>query len=112
MLEPTNISEIADVVRQEDVVIPVGSGSKSALSKNPNLSMLRLKGITEYDPSEFTITALAGTPLKEIQKVLSENHQYLPFDPPLAEKGATIGGTVAAGLSGPGAYRFGPIRDF
>ena len=38
--------------------------------------------------------------------------QYLPFDPPLAGKGATLGGTVAAGLSGPSRHRYGGLRDF
>ena len=38
--------------------------------------------------------------------------QYLPFDPPLTAAGATIGGTVAAGINGPCRYRFGGIRDF
>ena len=63
-------------------------------------------------PSEFTFTALAGTPLRDIAATLAENRQYLPFDPPLVERGATIGGTVAAGLTGPGGFRFGTLRDF
>ena len=44
--------------------------------------------------------------------MLAEKGQYMPFDPPLAERGATVGGTVAAGLSGAGRYRYGGIRDF
>ena len=44
--------------------------------------------------------------------MLAEHGQYLPFDPPLAAAGATLGGTVAAGLSGPGRYRYGGVRDF
>src|SRR4029079_6930035 len=38
--------------------------------------------------------------------------QYLPFDPKCVEAGATLGGTVASGLSGPGRFRFGGLRDF
>src|SRR5207253_308179 len=71
-----------------------------------------LRGITEYDPSEFTFTAGAGTPVREIVAALAERGQYLPFDPMLADAGATLGGTVAAGLSGPGRFRFGGLRDF
>src|SRR5207253_6842143 len=71
-----------------------------------------LRGITEYDPSEFTFTAGAGTPVREIVAALAESGQYLPFDPMLVEAGATLGGTVAAGLSGPGRFRFGGVRDF
>jgi len=50
--------------------------------------------------------------LKEIVSALSARGQYLPCDPPLVDAGATIGGTVAAGVSGPGRFRFGGIRDF
>jgi glycolate oxidase FAD binding subunit len=66
----------------------------------------------EYEPSEFTFTALAGTPVKDIAAALAERGQYLPFDPLLVDAGATIGGTVAAGLGGPGRFRFGGLRDF
>jgi glycolate oxidase FAD binding subunit len=76
------------------------------------LSTTALRGISEYDPSEFTFTAAAGTPVREIAAVLAERGQYLPFDPMLAAAGATLGGTVAAGLSGPGRFRFGGLRDF
>ena len=62
--------------------------------------------------SEFTFTALAGTPVREIAAALAERGQYLPFDPMLREAGATLGGTVAAGLSGPGRFRYGGLRDF
>jgi len=66
----------------------------------------------EYQPDEFTFTALAGTPLAQVQAALAEHGQFLPFDPPLAGRGATLGGTVASGLSGPGRYRYGGVRDF
>ena len=55
---------------------------------------------------------MAGTPIIEIAAALAEHGQFLPFDPPLVEAGATLGGTVAAGLSGPGRYRYGGVRDF
>jgi glycolate oxidase FAD binding subunit len=66
----------------------------------------------EYQPSEYTFTALAGTRVSEVDQILAENGQYLPFDPVLVEQGATLGGTVASGLSGPGRYRYGGVRDF
>ena len=43
---------------------------------------------------------------------MAAHGQYLPFDPPFAADGATIGGTVASGVSGPGRYRYGGVRDF
>jgi glycolate oxidase FAD binding subunit len=76
------------------------------------LSIAGLRGITEYEPSEFTFTALAGTPVAEIAESLRQRGQYLPFDPMWLEAGATLGGTVASGLSGPGRFRFGGLRDF
>jgi glycolate oxidase FAD binding subunit len=71
-----------------------------------------LRGIKEYDPSEFTFTAAAGTPIREIADALAERGQYLPFDPLLVDAGATLGGTVASGLSGAGRFRYGGLRDF
>lgn len=76
------------------------------------LDLHKISGVTEYRPEEYTITALAGTRLDEINRLLSSNGQYLPFDSPLAERGATLGGTVAAGLSGSGRYQYGGVRDF
>jgi glycolate oxidase FAD binding subunit len=97
-------------------VHPVGAGTKPALSAVPpgtaQLDLSGYRGITEYEPGEFTFTALAGTPLAEINAALSRHGQYLPFDPPLAGAGATLGGTVAGGLNGPGRFRFGGMRDF
>jgi glycolate oxidase FAD binding subunit len=64
-----------------------------------------------YEPGEFTFTALAGTPVGEVKQLLAEQGQYLPFDPLLVERGATLGGVVAAGTAGPGRYRYGGVRD-
>ena len=115
-LVANQISEMQEIVRSNSCLLPRGAGSKSALqavgqSVTP-LEMSALRGMLEYQPQEFTFTALAGTPLGEIERLLAQNGQYLPFDPPLVERAATLGGTVAAGLSGPGRYRFGGIRDF
>lgn len=97
-------------------LLPRGHGTKPALSTPPEgvttLDLSALNGVVEYDPGEFTFTALAGTPLADVQMLLAEHGQYLPFDPPLTRRGATLGGTVAAGLSGPGRYRYGGVRDF
>jgi glycolate oxidase FAD binding subunit len=91
-----------------------GSGTKPGLAGREGavLDLRGLSGVLAYDPAEFTFTALAGTRLMDVEAALAEHGQYLPFDPPLAARGATLGGTVAAGLSGPGRYRFGGVRDF
>lgn len=112
MLTPTSIEEIQDAIRSTDQVRVCGAGTKTALSSGATVSTEKLTGILEYEPSEYTFTALAGTPLSEIQSTLAEHGLSLPFDPPMVEAGATIGGTVSAGLSGPGRFRYGGVRDF
>ena len=91
-----------------------GGGSKTALVRAAPvvMDMSGLRGVLEYEPDEFTFTALAGTPVREINTLLAQHGQYLPFDPLLADRGATLGGTVAANSSGPGRYRYGGVRDF
>ncbi len=95
-----------------------GGGSKPTLSLRncqddaQTLDLSTLKGVVDYQPDEYTFTARAGTRVTDMAALLAEEGQYLPFDPPLAERGATLGGTVAAGLSGAGRYRYGGIRDF
>jgi len=111
---PATPAEIAEAVRATPRVLAVGAGTKPRLSAVacPKLSTVKLNGIVEYEPSEFTFTALAGTPVRDIAAALAARGQYLPFDPMLTSAGATLGGTVAAGVSGPGRFRFGGLRDF
>ena len=66
----------------------------------------------EYDPGEFTFTALASTPLASIVEELGRAGQYLPFDPMFVDSGITLGGLIATGMNGPGRLRFGGMRDF
>lgn len=114
MNTPSSITELRDAVLSAPRVIAVGAETKPRLSavEAMKISTRKLRGITEYEPSEFTFTALAGTPVKEIIEALAEKGQYLPFDPMLVEAGSTIGGVVASGLSGPGRFRYGGVRDF
>ena len=107
-----HIQRIQEAIRSGSSLRSVGGGSKAALSAEGNLSLAGLSGVLEYEPSEYTFTALAGTPLHEVETLLKEHGQYLPFDPPFVSAGATLGGTVAAGLSGPGRFRYGGVRDF
>lgn len=110
------VDELQDFVRSYERLHLRGGGTKSALSTpldgTHTLDVSDLSGVVEYDPGELTFTALGGTSVADVQAQLDANNQYLPFDPLFAERGATLGGTVASGLSGPGRYRFGGIRDF
>ena len=90
------VRALQDAVREHPRVLPRGGGSKPALSTPPEgvvpLVVSGLRGIVEYDPEELTITALAGTPVRVVQAALAAHGQHLPFDPPLARAGATLGG--------------------
>jgi glycolate oxidase FAD binding subunit len=69
-------------------------------------------GIVAYEPTELVITARCGTPLAELEAVLRARGQHLAFEPPHFGPGATVGGMVAAGLSGPRRQCAGAVRDF
>jgi glycolate oxidase FAD binding subunit len=69
-------------------------------------------GIVDYEPTELVITARCGTPLAEIEAALAARGQMLAFEPPHFGTGATIGGAIASGLSGPRRANAGAVRDF
>ncbi len=69
-------------------------------------------GIVNYDPTELVITARSGTRLSELESVLAEQNQMLPFEPPHFGDAATLGGTIACGFSGPRRPYTGSARDF
>jgi glycolate oxidase FAD binding subunit len=69
-------------------------------------------GVVDYDPTELVITARGGTPLADIERTMREAGQMLAFEPPYFGAGATLGGCVAAGLSGPRRPYAGAVRDF
>ncbi len=71
-----------------------------------------LRGICSYEPTEMVITARAGTPLAEVEAALAERGQWLAFEPPRYAATGTVGGMVAAGLSGPARGSTGSVRDF
>jgi glycolate oxidase FAD binding subunit len=115
-LRAMTVEEAQALVQAQPRLLPRGGGSKPALSTPPEdvpcLELAGLSGVLEYEPEEYTFTALAGTPVATVEKLLAERGQYLPFDPPLAQQGATLGGTIAAGVNGPGRQRYGGVRDF
>ena len=68
-----------------------------------------LTGVVTYDPAELTITARAGTTVRELRAVLDASGQECPLDP--RDDAATIGGVIATGLSRHRRLRYGPLRD-
>jgi glycolate oxidase FAD binding subunit len=76
------------------------------------LEISALGGIVSYEPSELVVTVRGGTPLAELEGALGEQGQCLPFEPPRFGPGGTVGGMVAAGLSGPARASVGAVRDY
>lgn len=108
------IDAIREAGAQQKALNIEGSGSKKFYGGVPAgtvLSTLAYTGIIDYDPQELVLTARAGTPLAEIQSSLAEAGQMLVFEPPRFGSGATLGGCVAAGLSGPRRPYLGAVRD-
>jgi glycolate oxidase FAD binding subunit len=79
-----------------------------------------LNGVISYEPSELVVTVGAGTPLAELEALLAEQGQCLPFEPPhfswsgtgAGQGPATVGGMVACGLAGPARASVGGVRDY
>ena len=76
------------------------------------LDMTPYRGIVNYHPSELVVTVRAGTPLADLEAELAAHGQMLAFEPPHFGPAATVGGCVAAGLSGPRRMSAGALRDF
>ncbi|MEJ8867075.1 glycolate oxidase subunit GlcE [Pseudomonas jessenii] len=92
-----------------------GSNSKSFLGRTTAGEILDTRshrGIVSYDPTELVITARCGTPLSQLTQVLDAAQQMLPCEPPSFGDGATVGGMIACGLSGPRRPWSGSVRDF
>ncbi len=92
-----------------------GGGSKDFYGGAPRGEVLDTRahaGIVDYEPTELVVTARCGTPLVELEDALAAQGQMLAFEPPHFGAGATLGGCVAAGLSGPRRAAAGALRDF
>jgi glycolate oxidase FAD binding subunit len=125
------LNDFSDRIRQASAAgTPLrirGGGSKDFYGQSlvgEVLDTTAYQGVLSYEPSELVITVRAGTPLAEVQAMLAQKGQCLAFEPPhftqswgassLAGNGggATVGGMVAAGLSGPARASVGTVRDF
>ncbi|MEY4911315.1 MAG: glycolate oxidase subunit GlcE [Pseudomonadota bacterium] len=130
---PKNLQDIVERIKTaESAGTPLrirGGGTKDfygQLLQGEILDTTGLNGITSYEPSELVVTVQAGTPLAELEAVLAEKNQCLPFEPPhygltlsgadilspFAQSQTTVGGMVAAGLSGPSRASSGSVKDF
>ena len=91
---------------------PAPTGEQQTLPEPELLDLRSYTGIVDYEPSELFITARCGTPLVEIEAALAQHNQFLAFEPPAFGGDPTLGGVIAAGLSGPRRMYSGAARDF
>ena len=125
-LKPRDAREVEDAVKwalaHEKALEVTGHGSKRAIGRpsqtDLTLDLSALSGVTLYEPQELVLSAKAGTPIAEIEHLLNEHNQELAFEPldygPLlggAPDAGTIGGALAANLSGPRRIKAGAARD-
>lgn len=115
-LEPLNsLSErIKEAASAQRPLRIRGGGSKDFYGNPPRGEPLDTRGhagIVAYEPTELVVTARCGTLLSDLEEILSEKNQQLAFEPPHFGPGATLGGCVAAGLSGPRRASAGSVRD-
>jgi glycolate oxidase FAD binding subunit len=92
-----------------------GGGTKAFLgevARGEPFDTRAYAGIVDYEPTELVITARAGTSLAAIEAAMADAGQMLAFEPPHFGDGATLGGAIAAGLSGPRRPYAGAARDF
>src|SRR4029077_5270680 len=125
-LKPRDAKEVEEAVRwalgNEKPLEIAGHGTKRTIGRpsqtDLTLDLSGLAGVTLYEPAELVLSARAGTPLSEIEALLEKNNQELAFEPadygPLFGREAgqgTIGGTIAANISGPRRLKAGAARD-
>lgn len=124
--KPETTAQIIDILQEalaEKSRLKIeGAGTKPGLGPvidaDDRVSLEAHKDITDYQPEELVITARSGTRLDEIEAVLSKNNQILAFEPPHLDKfygtphAGTIGGIIAANLSGPRRISAGAARDY
>lgn len=119
MMNPSSETELAEMVATATGALAIrGGGTRGVSLPGSVLSLVGLSGVDLYEPGSLTIVAAAGTPLAKIEAVLAEQNQRLAFEPMdhrglMGTKGKpTIGGVVAANVSGPRRIQAGACRDF
>ncbi len=118
MIRPGSEAELAEAVRDATGPVSVrGGGTRGLLPEGTPLTTSGLSGIVLHDPAALTLVARAGTPVEEIDAALAKANQRLAFEPMdhralLGTTGTpTIGGVIAANVSGPRRMQVGAARD-
>jgi glycolate oxidase FAD binding subunit len=118
--QPASAAEVGELVRRAaadgQAVYPVGGGTSLHLGLPPArpgfvLATERLDGVVDYPARDMTITVQAGLTVGRLQTLLATENQRLPIDVPHVAR-ATVGGIVAANVSGPRRLGWGTLRDY
>lgn len=119
MHRPANEAELAEVIAGATQGLSLqGGGTRGMATPGEFLSTAGLNGVELYEPGSLTLVVKAGTPLSEVAALLASEGQRLAFEPGdyrglLATTGVpTIGGVIAANISGPRRIQVGAARDF
>lgn len=108
-------AEVLKALEDRSTLNIVGGNSKAFIGREPTGTTLAVganRGVVDYEPTELVVTARGGTLLSELENTLAAHGQMLAFEPPHFSPDATIGGTLAVGLSGPRRPYAGSARDF
>ena len=117
---PASEEELSALLKEANdkcwAVAPKGSGNASRLGNLPErldvvVGTEMLPHLIDHNPGDLTVSVGAGTKFGLLQERLAEQGQWLPLDPPLAGS-RTVGGILAANLSGPLSLAYGAARDF
>ncbi|CAN5159132.1 glycolate oxidase subunit GlcE [soil metagenome] len=114
-LSPVVAARVRDAAASGTPLRIRGGGSKDFYGQTlagDVLDMSAHAGVISYEPSELVVTVRGGTPLAELEALLAEQGQCLPFEPPHFGPHATVGGMVASGLSGPARASSGAVREY
>ena len=116
---PSDLRELGRVLEMASegglAVAPWGGGTRTVLGNGLErldlvVDLSRLDGILEHNPADLTATVQAGITLDDLQGALAEHGQFVALDPPLPSR-ATVGGSLAVGVSGPLKWQYGSPRD-
>jgi glycolate oxidase FAD binding subunit len=119
MFRPENPEQLADLLRESAsahrTIKLGGNFSKDCLGGPSSLadvtiSTAAMNRVLQYEPRDLTISVQAGMPFAELVRTLAAQHQMLPLDPPWLDQ-STVGGVLAANLSGPRRRLYGTARD-
>ncbi len=120
LLRPGTVAELGECVRgalsRGQAIYPVGGGTMLGLGLPPTkdgvaVCTSALNGVIDYPARDMTVTVQAGMTVARLQNLLAQENQRLPVDVPNADR-ATLGGALAANVSGPRRYGFGTMRDY